>query len=306
MKITRRHTLLLSPILLSLSIGSALADAPINLSHDAAPNVRVSITNIKGTVSVTAWDRNQVQVSGHLGDGARPLTIDGSNSNLVIKVQPQGSKSGWFNWNNDTAMASSTLDLRVPKGASLDVEVVSAPLGIDGIDGGDIKVSSVSGKVRINARTPSLTVNSVSGNLELAGRAERVSLQTVSGDILAPTVGSDAELQTVSGRIRVNGGPWKRVNLSTVSGDVVLTGALAPSGNVSIDSMSGDVQLQLPDSLSAAIHANSFSGDLRSDFGTPKKLEHGPGTELETSAGGGNGKISVETFSGDLRIRKGE
>ncbi|WP_266158553.1 DUF4097 family beta strand repeat-containing protein [Dyella silvatica] len=306
MKITRHHSLLLSPLLLCLSIGSALADTPISLSHDATPNVRVNITNIKGTVTITAWDRNQVQVSGRLGDGAKQLAINGSNSNMDIRIEPQGSKSGWFNWNSDTAMASSTLDLRVPKGASLDVEVVSSPIAIDGIDGGEIKVNSVSGKVRINARTPSLNVNSVSGNLELAGRAESVSLQTVSGDILAPTVGSNADLQTVSGRIRVNGGPWKQLKLSTVSGDAQLTGGLAPNGNINIDSMSGDVQLQVPDSLSAAIHANSFSGDLRSDFGTPKKLEHGPGSELETTAGSGNGKINVETFSGDLRIRKGD
>jgi DUF4097 and DUF4098 domain-containing protein YvlB len=306
MKITRHHSLLLSPLLLSLSIGSALADTPINLSHDATPNARVNITNIKGTVTITAWDRNQVQVSGRLGDGAKPLTIDGSNSNLSIRVEPQGSKSGWFNWNNDTAMASSTLDLRVPKGASLDVEVVSSPITIDGIDGGNIKVNSVSGKVRINARAPTLDVNSVSGTLELAGRAESVSLQTVSGDILAPTVGSKADLQTVSGRIRVNGGPWKQLKLSTVSGDAQLTGDVAPSGSINIDSMSGDVQLQVPGSLSAAIHANSFSGDLRSDFGTPKKLEHGPGSELQTTAGSGSGKINVETFSGDLRIRKGD
>ena len=41
-----------------------------------------------------------------------------------------------------------TLDVRVPKGASLDVDVVSAPLNIDGIEGGKIKVNTVSGKAR--------------------------------------------------------------------------------------------------------------------------------------------------------------
>lgn len=294
-----------TPLLLCFAIGQALADTPINISHDAAPNARIEITNIKGAVTITAWDRNQVEVSGRLGEGAKPLTIDGSNSDMAIKVEPQGGKAGWFNWNSDTSMQPSTLDLRVPKGASLNVEVVSAPLGIDGIDGGSIKVSSVSGKIRINARAPSLEANSVSGSIELAGHAGDVDLQTVSGDILAPSVGANAQLQTVSGRIHVNGGPWHKLNLSTVSGDVQLGGGVAGSGSYSIDSMSGDVQLQLPGDLSATIHATSFSGDMRSDFGTPKKNDNGPGSELNTTAGGGGGKITVETFSGDLRIKKG-
>ncbi|MHA6204564.1 DUF4097 family beta strand repeat-containing protein [Dyella soli] len=291
------------PLLLSLSIGQALADTPINLSHDATPNVRVSISNVKGSVSVTAWDRNQVEVSGRLGDGAKPLAIAGSSSDMSIKVESQG-KSGWFNWNSDTSMAASTLEVRVPRGASLDVDVVSAPLSIDGIDGGKIKVNTVSGKARVNARTPSADVDSVSGSIELAGSATKVALQTVSGDILAPNVGDEAELQTVSGRIRVSGGPWRKLNLSTVSGDVQLAGGLAPNGSFDVDSMSGDVQLQIPASTSATIHANTFSGDLRSDFGTVRKVEHGPGSELQTTTGAGNGKISIETFSGDLRIRR--
>jgi hypothetical protein len=291
------------PLLLCFCIGQALADAPIQLRHDATPTARIGISNIAGTVNVIAWDRNEVQVSGRLGDGAKPLAITGSNGDLEIKVEPQGG-SGWFNWGGDSRMAPTTLELHVPKAASLDVNVVSAPLIIDGMDGGSIQVNTVSGKARINARTPSLKVDSVSGGIEQAGQAEQAELQTVSGDILAPALGRNVELQTISGRIQANGGPWQKLTLSTVSGSVQLAGALAPGGSIGIDSMSGDVQLQLPASTSASLHASSFSGNLRSDFGTPKEPEHGPGSSLDVRLGAGAGKINIETFSGDLRVRK--
>ena len=291
------------PLLLCLFIGQALADTPIQLRHDATPTARISISNIAGTVNVTAWDRNEVQVSGRLGDGAKPLAITGSNGDLEIKVEPQGG-SGWFNWGGDSKMAPTTLELHVPKAASLDVDVISAPLVIDGMDGGSIQVNTVSGKARINARTPSLKVDSVSGGIEQAGHAEQAALQTVSGEILAPALGRDVELQTISGRIQANGGPWQKLTLSTVSGDVQLIGSLAAGGSIGIDSMSGDVQLQLPANTSASLHASSFSGDLRSDFGTPKEPEHGPGSSLDVRLGAGAGKINIETFSGDLRVRK--
>lgn len=291
------------PLLLCLCVGQALAETPINLRHDASPTVRVSVSNVAGDVTVTGWDRNEVQVTGQLGDGSKPLAITGSNGDLSIKVEPQGG-SGWLNWSSDSRMSPSTLELHVPKAAALDVHVVSAAVVVDSLDGGSIQIDSVSGRARISARTPSLKVNSVSGNIELSGHADTAGLQTVSGDILAPTLGNEAKLETISGHIQASGGPWKKFTLSTVSGDVQLSGGITPDGTLGIDSMSGDVLLQLPSAVVGSLHASSFSGDLRSDFGTAEKAEHGPGSSLDVRLGGGGGKIDVETFSGDLRIRR--
>ena len=291
------------PLLLCLSIGQALADTPIQLQHAATPTARIDISNVAGEVHVTAWDRNEVQVGGSLGDGAKPLAITGSDDSLSIKVQPLGG-GGWFDWGDSNHMGSTTLDVRVPRGATLRVNVVSAPLDIDGTRGGTLKLNSISGRVRVNAQTPSLDVDSVSGGIAFSGRADHADLQTVSGDILAPSLGDDAKLQTVSGRIQVGGGPWKHFKLGTVSGDATVSGSLAANGQIDINSMSGDVDLRLPASVSGSIHASSFSGDLHSDFGTPKSSAHGPGSSLDITAGDGHGTINVETFSGDLRIRK--
>lgn len=292
-------------LLALLHAGTAWADTPLDLTHAATPKVRVSISNIKGEVNVTAWDRDAVHVGGSLGDGARPLEIAGSDDDLEIKVRAQG-RSGLLNWGSDNAMGPSTLNVQVPRGASLEVSVVSAPLSIDGTDGGTIEVDSVSGRIRINARTPKLTVDSVSGSIEQAGHAATADLQTVSGDILAPVLGDEARLETVSGQVQVRGGPWKKITLSTVSGDVDVAGGMATDGKMDIDSMSGDVQVALPPDVSTSIHASSFSGNLRSAFGTAQRNEHGPGSELEATAGGGSARIVIESFSGDVRIRASE
>jgi DUF4097 and DUF4098 domain-containing protein YvlB len=292
-------------LLLALAIGQALADTPIALSHAASPTAKVSIENVSGTVTVTAWDKPQVDVSGSLSDGARPLQIQGSNDSLEIKVEGKNDgDGGWFNWGKNSHMGATTLNVRVPRGSSLNLDVVSAPVAVDGLEGGKIEVNTVSGRVRLSARARSLNVDSVSGSIELAGHVEDAELQTVSGDITAPSVGATLKAETVSGHMTINGGPFRKAELSTVSGDLQLAGALAPDGSINIDSMSGDVQLQVPANLSAAITASSFSGQLRSDFGEAKKGEDGPGSELTATAGAGRGKIHVETFSGDLKIRR--
>ncbi|NII56459.1 DUF4097 family beta strand repeat-containing protein [Luteibacter sp. SG786] len=296
-------TLYFTPLLLALSIGEAFASTPINLSKDIRPNARVSIQNVKGEVTVTAWDKNQVQVSGTLGDGARPLEIEGDERNVDIRVEGDEKKGSWFSWGNDSSMQPTILNVRVPRSVAVDINVVSAPVSIDGLDGGKIDVESVSGRIRANLRSPEVSMQTVSGTIDLAGRAGRVDLQTVSGDITAPSVSDKVDAQTVSGRMTIGGGPWKEANFSTVSGDTQINGSVVEGGKIDVDSMSGDVQIQLPPGTSAHLEASTFSGDLRSDWGSPSKGEDGPGKELKTTIGGGAGNIHVESFSGDVRVR---
>ncbi|WP_426286900.1 DUF4097 family beta strand repeat-containing protein [Luteibacter sp. E-22] len=296
-------TLYLTPLLLALSIGEAFASTPINLSKDIRPNAKINIENVKGEVTVTAWDKNQVQVSGSLGDGARPLELEGDDRNVEIRVEGDEKKGNWFSWGNDSRMQPTTLNVRVPRAVEVHINVVSAPVSIDGLDGGKIDVESVSGRIRANLRSPRVSMQTVSGTIDLAGHAGEAELQTVSGDITAPSVGEKIEAQTVSGRMTIGGGPWKEASFSTVSGDTQVNGAPARGGKLDVDSMSGDVQLQLPADASARLEASTFSGDLRSDWGNPSRGDDGPGKELKTTIGGGDAFIHVESFSGDVRVR---
>lgn len=290
-------------ILLVLPTARAAGDTPILLDHAANPTARIAISNVSGEVEIVGWDRPQVEVTGQLGDGAQPLAITGDAASLSIKVRAQ-RKSGWFNWGSNDTMGATVLHVRVPRAATLDVNVISAAVGIDGTAGGTLTIHTVSGKVRLNATTPLLKVEAVSGGIELAGHADQANLQTVSGDILAPSLGGNAELQTVSGLIHVDGGPWRQFTLSTVSGDVQVAGGVAAGGSMNIDSMSGDVQVTLPAASNASLHASTFSGSLRSDFGHVNQSQHGPGSSLDATLGNGDGKLELETFSGDLRIRR--
>lgn len=42
----------------------------------------------------------------------------------------------------------------------------------------------------------------------------------------------------------------------------------------------------------------------RAGTGARREPEHGPGSSLETTAGSGSGQVKLETFSGDIDIRK--
>jgi hypothetical protein len=294
---------LLLPLALLLASAHAVAGTPINETRPLAADGHLDISNVKGEVNVSAWDQNQVRITGTLGDGARKLEIEGDAHDLTIKVRGPDS-GGLFNWGSDSSMGPTVLNVQVPRGTNLEVHTVSADSGVHGLKGGKLDIGSVSGRVSVDADSPKLSVQSVSGSIELSGRIDDADISTVSGDVVAPQLGAMAKAETVSGDIRIGGGPFRKLAMNTVSGDMEIRGALSDAGNIDIDSMSGDVTLDLPAGLSAKIDASSFSGDLRSDWGSVQEHEHGPGSELKATAGGGNGNITVETFSGDLRLRK--
>ncbi|HET7359763.1 MAG TPA: DUF4097 family beta strand repeat-containing protein [Rhodanobacteraceae bacterium] len=295
---------LLLPLALLLATAQAVAGTPINETRPLAADGHLDIGNVKGEVNVTAWDQNQVRITGTLGDGVRKLEIEGDAHDLTIKVRGPDS-GGLFNWGSDSSMGPTVLNVQVPRGTNLEVHTVSADTSVHGLAGGKLDIGSVSGAVDIDARSPKLSLETVSGNIELAGMFDDADINTVSGDVVAPALGAIAKVETVSGDVRIGGGPFRKLAMNSVSGDMEIRGALADAGNIDVDSMSGDVTLDLPGGLSAKIDASSFSGDLRSDWGSVQEHEHGPGSELKATAGGGNGNVTVETFSGDLRLHKG-
>ena len=296
-------TLLASAMLLLAVAGSAAAGSPINETRKADANARIDVSNIKGAVTVSGWDRDEVSISGSLGDGAKPLTIDGSADHLVIKVQPP-DKQGWFSWGADSRMGDTVLDLKVPRGAEMKIEVVSADVALTGVAGRLLDVNSVSGKVRLDSDAKEVEIDSVSGNIDLTGKAERGHLETVSGNIRARGLGGTLKFETVSGDVDAENGDYHELSAGTVSGDINLRGKPAKDARIDVETMSGDVHLYVPSDVSAHLRATTFSGSIRSDFGTVKDEDHGPGSSLDAKAGEGDGRVNLQTFSGDIEVRR--
>ena len=176
--------------------------------------------------------------------------------------------------------------------------------------GKSIQVHGVSGTLGVRSDAAEVEVESVSGDVSFAAPKANANghahLQTVSGNINAKSLGGRVKLETVSGDISLDDAPVQELETGTVSGDVRLHVAPAAHARVHLDSMSGDVRLYVPENLSAHIDASTFSGDIHSDFGKASSKDHGPGSSLETRIGDGEADIEMQTFSGDLELRRND
>ena len=81
-----KRTLLSSAILMLALPGIAAAGSPISENRNVNADARIDVSNIKGQVTVSGWDKPQVSITGTLGDGARSLSIEGG-----ADMQPLGA-----------------------------------------------------------------------------------------------------------------------------------------------------------------------------------------------------------------------
>ena len=65
----------------------AWAGTEINESADAHPRGQVEVSNVSGSVEVTGWEREQVQVTGTLGRGSEGLIFEPDGERTFIKVE---------------------------------------------------------------------------------------------------------------------------------------------------------------------------------------------------------------------------
>ena len=298
------HAAMLSPLLLSLllaSPGTALAATPINETRPLDPAGRIDIENIKGRIEVRAWDRAEVKIAGSLGDGVEKLVVEGDPQHLVVRVEYPGG-GGW----GGNKSGPTDLQLMVPLRAELDIESVAANVDVSGVAPAKLSIESVSGNVVLAAAPREVDVESVSGNLRLTVNSANVHAESVSGQVvLRGRMSGEIKAETVSGDIDivVNGERVNELSANTVSGDAMIRAALAPNGEIRFESVSGALVLVLPRDLSAQVRGESFSGTLKAPGAKIEKPEFGPGSSFHTRYGGGEGEISIETFSGSAELR---
>jgi DUF4097 and DUF4098 domain-containing protein YvlB len=276
---------------------AAVAQEKIDETRPLDADGHVVISNVAGSVTVRGWNKQEVQVTGTLGKNAKKLEIEGDRQRLKIKVVLPDKR--------DRDMEDTILEVKIPRGGRLEVSSVSADIDVDEVRG-KIDLESVSGDMHVLGQPEQLEVESVSGTLDLSVGTDFVKAQTVSGDITLDGAKGEVSIETVSGDVKVKGGAFTRVGFNSVSGDLKLEGELAKQGSYEFDNHSGDVTLLLSGNPDADFDISTFSGDIRNDYGqnAARSSEYTPGKQLQFTLGSGLARVKINTFSGDVMLRK--
>ncbi len=294
-----RNALLVAGICAAIA-GPATAAQNLTKRATVLPDATIEVSNVQGSVGITAWDRNEVELVAELESDKDVLAFEATDRHVRIEVdRPHGKNYG----NSDEEDA--TLTLRVPKGARLIIDTVSANITVNGVHG-EQELESVSGEVKTQAFDAPVSLSSVSGEVIVAGSGGKavVSTESVSGSTTATGLRGSYEGEVVSGKIRAAVAAAERLSVSSVSGDVEIQADLTPTARVSMESISGQISLTVKPPVNAEFDLESFSGHLKNCFDQKARdtSKYTPGSELNFTQGSGGARVEIQTLSGEISI----
>jgi hypothetical protein len=282
--------------LAGLLAGAALAQETVDKRLAAAADGTVVIKNLAGSVTIYGWDKKEVHLEGTLDKQVERLDFDRDGNRILIEVvYPRRMHQ----------VKGCELIIHLPQDSRVEASTVSADIEVQDVKG-KLDLSSVSGDVDATGEPAEVDVETVSGAITLTVETDEVHAESVSGDVMLRKVRGKVEVETVSGDIEVEGGRIARLRANSVSGDCTFDTELADDGDYVVESHSGDTRFYLRGKVNAEFDVTTFSGDIDNDFGAAaeRTSKFSPGKELHFTVGSGNGRVQIETFSGDVALIK--
>lgn len=244
---------------------------------------RFSVENFNGSVEISGWDQNTVDISGtkYADSEARlhEIRVDVSNGANWVQVRTLRPEDHRGN-------AGAKYVIRVPRQTALE------------------RVQSSNGSVRVENIDGGLTLHTSNGSVRIAGIRGNVDAQTSNGSVEVRRVDGRMTFHTSNGSVRaenVRGG----ISASTSNGSVDLEFDAAQTNNDVIASTSnGGITVRLPAATNATVTAHTSGHDrIYSDFDVTMRGQLSR-SHLEGNIGGGGAKIQLTTSNGNIRLLK--
>ena len=290
----------LTLILIGTCLASPALAESIDQTEDADDTGKVEIFNLSGEVEVFGWDRSEIRVTGTVGDDAEEFIFEVSGDVTTIRVKVPDRIHGHKD-------VSSDLVIRIPEGSSIEIDTVSADITVEGVQG-EQELQSVSGDLVTEAFAADIDAETVSGDVEVEGSNEdlEAKLESVSGDVASDSMSGEIKAGSVSGDIDITDGDFDRARLESVNGDITFAAALRPDGKLDVETVNGTVDVMFVGDVSADFDIETFNGRIKNCFGpeAERTSKYAPGWELSFTEGSGDGRVTIATLNGGLRLCK--
>jgi DUF4097 and DUF4098 domain-containing protein YvlB len=184
----------------SLQIFGEQFDYPISAKGDAAGVTLVVLDGLRGNITVTGGDGDEYSAEGRKtvraygkteadqADQKSALKFVREGNQLVIKLDDSGVSLD--------RRISAEIDLRVPRGASLEARGRS----------GDITVSAITGSVDIASDRGDVRLNEITGNAKVAiAHSGLIRVVDSKGNVDVDGKGTDIQLENIGGEVTLNG-----------------------------------------------------------------------------------------------------
>jgi Putative adhesin len=251
---------------------------------------RLIINNMAGEIVIKTWDRDSLRVQAR--HSAR-VTIDVATESNVVTIRSRG------------AGGPPTVDYEITAPVWLPVKASGqhAYIGIEGAQN-EVSAETVSGDVVIKGGSGFVTAKSIQGEVIVEDAKGRINVSSVNeGITISGSVGEIAADST-NGDITMNKVDAKSVDASSVNGNIRYEGTLSSGGQFRFATHNGNVTLIIPETSNATFTVRTYNGEFSSNLATKVVGEVRRGRRATYILGNGSAEVEVESFSGNVRLRK--
>lgn len=289
----RRHLLVLFLLAIGLTqVGQA--QTPIHRGRLIAPDAAVRIFNIAGTVRVTAWERDSIDVIAVVPKGAGEFMFGGGSGGVKLGINPPVGEA---------VFPGALFEVRVPARARVWIKTESAEILVSGLTS-SADLSSISGRIVVTGSVAQLSAESMDGGIDAQVNSALVRLKTAGGTIVLRGEVTDASLSTVSGAATAQLAGLDRGRMETVGGHLTFEVVLRPGGNYTLESHSGDINIRLPIDFNGALELTALEGRVvnRLTKSPVNPTNQRRGESLATSGGKATAELVGRSFKGTITL----
>lgn len=271
------------------ALAAALAQQQTDTTFSVRAGARVEVETFGGSITVKTWDKNAIRVQAT--HGRRDVVNVDARGNSV-RIDAEGHMG---------VPTNVDFTITAPSSVSLELSGVYTEIAVDGV-AGDIDAETVQGSIRVNGGSR-LKLESVEGDITIDRARGRISANTVNRGIRITNAVGDVEAETVNGPIILQDVQASNVDLATVNGRIVYDGSIRPNGDYAITSHNGGIWVVVPDKTGVTVTVSTFNGEL--DSSLPIQLREASSKKRYSFVlGSGGARLDLESFGGDIHLRK--
>jgi hypothetical protein len=264
---------------------------------------RLSVEGFNGSVDVSVWDQQTVDISGtkyaRSQEDTRDLKIEVDHSPDSVSVRAIRPSTGRRHWNY-----GATFAIKVPHGVVLE-HLVTSNGAIRTSDGaGPARLKTSNGHVEVRRLKGPLNAETSNGPVELQDIDGAVEVRTSNGHVRAEGIRGAFDATTSNSSIhatldKADGA----VRAQSSNGGIDLTLPPDAQSAVRAHTSNSGITVHLPGEVNARLSAGTSNASISSDFEMRVRGEISK-HHLEGSIGNGGPLIDLSTSNGAIRIMK--
>jgi DUF4097 and DUF4098 domain-containing protein YvlB len=283
--------------------GSERYTQDFHYSYALQPGGRLTVENSNGSVEISGWDQDTVDISGtkyartpELRDALK-IEIDHSSDSVNIRTVRPSDRRG--------NMGAKYI-IKVPRRTQLE-RIVSSNGSIHALDvQGPARLKTSNGSVRAENLRGALDAQTSNGGIDVQNLEGSAALHTSNGRVHAEDVRGSVEADTSNGGIHIRLAKpeaGRAIKLETSNGPIELTMDSYDQNEIHASTSNGGITIHLPEHIGANLNAHASNSSISTEFdvATQGTLEK---HHLEGKIGAGGPAIELSTSNGSIRLMK--